>query len=189
MRHATRCARAAPATAEGIDAGTCSERSFVMGPRRYSAVVTSAGAEHVSPDGRWRWDGHQWVPNEPPPPTPTPRERKRTEAATAAWEESPAGQARAARSRGDAIFVTTLDLAQHIPGGVFGTKTKDTPLIDPNVALNAVAQEGWRLVSATVAYVPAGSASLSAGAGLGSANLARGRTLGHYVFCRDSSSG
>jgi hypothetical protein len=28
---------------------------------------------HVSPDGRWRWDGSQWVPNAaapPPPPQP-----------------------------------------------------------------------------------------------------------------------
>jgi Domain of unknown function (DUF4190) len=26
----------------------------------------------VSPDGRWRWDGSQWVPNAAPPPSPQP---------------------------------------------------------------------------------------------------------------------
>jgi len=27
---------------------------------------------HVSPDGRWRWDGSQWVPNSAAPPPPPP---------------------------------------------------------------------------------------------------------------------
>src|ERR1700693_5613133 len=33
----------------------------------------SEPAELISPDGHWRWDGRQWVPNlsgPPPPPTP-----------------------------------------------------------------------------------------------------------------------
>ena len=28
--------------------------------------------EHLSPDGRWRWDGSQWVPPQSAPPMPGP---------------------------------------------------------------------------------------------------------------------
>jgi Domain of unknown function (DUF4352) len=28
---------------------------------------------YLSPDGRYQWDGHQWVPNGPPPPAPRAR--------------------------------------------------------------------------------------------------------------------
>ncbi len=33
----------------------------------------SQASGQISPDGHWRWDGGQWVPNmQPPPPPPVP---------------------------------------------------------------------------------------------------------------------
>lgn len=35
--------------------------------RREVGHVQEGRQQTISPDGRWRWDGRQWVPVEPPP--------------------------------------------------------------------------------------------------------------------------
>lgn len=53
--------------------------------------------EQLSPDGRWRWDGAQWVANDPAPappayPSPPPLNRSAVEAGPApAWAPPPVG--------------------------------------------------------------------------------------------------
>jgi hypothetical protein len=143
---------------------------------------------HLSPDGLWRWDGQQWVPNAAAPPQ-TAREVRAAKKAEVErlqeaerFAESPAGVAREAYRRGDAIFQFAIDLSKYQSKGIL-QRTAREAISDPNIELNAVAREGWRLVAADVVYIPGASTNLDA-VGLGPASTARGTTIGNYVMVR-----
>jgi hypothetical protein len=65
----------------------------------------------VSPDGNWRWDGTQWVPNQspvqypsPPPPGSTAAPRVPPMPAVPAWRPPPTTQSLAYHFKGDALW-------------------------------------------------------------------------------------
>jgi len=147
---------------------------------------------NISADGHWRWDGQQWVPNVHPQPSAREvraverdraRKAKADQQAASEFAESPAGRARIAFARGNQTLQFSIPLARH--EAKLGAKSATHELADPNPILNAVADEGWRLVDASVVYLPGASASLNAIADLGSASSARGTVVGYYTFSRD----
>ena len=63
----------------------------------------------------------------------------------------PVGQARTAVDRGDRLFQLVIDVEGHHKDPTVVAMVDDSPKTtrDPNEVLNAVANEGWRLVSAS----------------------------------------
>lgn len=157
--------------------------------------MTQASDPYLSPDGAWRWNGSEWLPNfdvQPfAPPHPTGRERRAAARAESArgkaeheFAQGAVGLARAAFARGDLIYQASLDLASH-KSTLFKFQAVDSDVADPNLELNGIAHEGWRLISASVTYVQGTSGNLNATAGMGSTSTAQGRSVGHYVFWRE----
>jgi hypothetical protein len=102
------------------------------------------------------------------------------------FARSPQGRARAAFERGDQLFQCALDL-QRTHANVsmlFGGQTYTGPTDDPNIVLNAIAQEGWELVSASVVFVETGSETRDKLLASGQNVATRGTTVGFYAFRR-----
>jgi hypothetical protein len=120
----------------------------------------------------------------PVPLSKTIEEKK--EALERLLRENPAGQARQAFERGDAIFQTDFDLqnvkALVVPmiGASNTVKTND-----PNTILNAIVREGWRLVSAGFVFKELGQESRDKFLASGQQVATKGTLLGYYIFGRE----
>jgi hypothetical protein len=108
-------------------------------------------------------------------------EEERAEAATRAaanrFAESPAGQARAAYERGDALFQ-------------FGGTTSDKS----NEILNSICREGWELVNGSFTFVETGADTTNRFLTSsiwedGKKTTVKGKVVGYYLFRRRPASG
>jgi hypothetical protein len=110
------------------------------------------------------------------------QERERREQA---WLESPAGQARTAWERGDHIFQFEMEVkntkAVVVP---MMTATTTTTTKDPVVILNAVAKQGWELVSGSMVFHELGSESRDKFLASGQNIAVKGTVIGYYLFRR-----
>jgi hypothetical protein len=94
--------------------------------------------------------------------------------------------AREAIDRGDQVFQCELEL-QTTTGKAadFGAGTySSTAASDVNPSLNAIASQGWRLVSSSVAFVQESTESRDRLVRSGQAAAVSGRLVGVYVFTR-----
>jgi hypothetical protein len=104
-----------------------------------------------------------------------------------AFEASPAGQARAARERGDHVFQFSIDVknTQPVVIPMVGAKTA-TQSADPSVILNSVCREGWDLVNGSFVFHELGSESRDKFMASGQNVAVRGTIVGYYLFERSS---
>ena len=115
-------------------------------------------------------------------------DEKRTKAFEKAWNSfwnSPAGHARRAYRAGDQVFQYSIDVMnqQAIIVAMVGSKTTSTTA-DPTAILNAVAREGWEIVSADFPFVMTGQQSRDKFMSSGQNVAVAGTVLGYYVFKR-----
>lgn len=115
-------------------------------------------------------------------------DQKRTKAFEKAWNAfwaSPAGRARLAYRAGDQVFQYSIDVMnqQAIIVAMVGSKTSSTTA-DPTAILNAVAREGWEIVSADFPFVMTGQQSRDKFLSSGQNVAVAGTVLGYYVFKR-----
>lgn len=117
--------------------------------------------------------------------TPEQKQAEQKEANYRRWLQTPAGQARLSRERGDALFQCSIDLAAHkgtiIPmaGGFVNTTGTD-----PSQVLNQICAEGWELVNGTVVFVPGMQESRDKLMMSGQQVAVSGTTVGYYLFRR-----
>jgi hypothetical protein len=101
---------------------------------------------------------------------------------------TPVGRARAAFDRGDVLFQYTHDVESQdavIVAMVGSATTRRSS--DPTEILNAVAHEGWSLVTASFVFREQGSQSRDKFLSSGQNIAVKGTTLGYYVFERRES--
>ena len=105
--------------------------------------------------------------------------------AEAQFWASPQGQARAAYARGDKILQTEFEVMTQghaawrgYTGDVKGRVT------DPTQILNAIAAEGWELVTGSFVFREIGSQSRDKFLSSGQSVEVRGVTVGYYLFRR-----
>lgn len=118
------------------------------------------------------------------------REQERADRATAAQEAvfwaSPAGRARQAFDRGDAIFQCDLDVRDSqtytIPMFKTGAVTNAS---DPSEVLNSIVREGWTLVNGAFVFHETGSESRDKFMASGQHVAVKGTVVGYYLFERD----
>lgn len=113
------------------------------------------------------------------------RDQKRVDKDAAAFSETPVGQARMAFNMGYRFFQTQFEV-RHQTGATLAmagafTASKDN---DPTALLNAIADEGWDLVTASFVFVTTGEASRDKFASSGQNIAISGSTVGYYVFRR-----
>lgn len=112
------------------------------------------------------------------------REVKREEKARRRFEASPTGEARTAYSNGALLFQTQFKVSSRtalsIPLGVSGAARTN----DPNDVLNAIANQGWELVSAGFVFEQSGAVSRDKFMSSGQEVRAMGDVWGYYVFRR-----
>jgi hypothetical protein len=99
----------------------------------------------------------------------------------------PVGQARTALERGDQLFQLVIDVEGHDKNSIVVAMVDDSPKTtrDPNEILNAVANEGWRLLSASF-LARDELVERRDERGNHKASAAQRTTTGHYVFERAS---
>lgn len=104
----------------------------------------------------------------------------------ARFEASPQGWARAARERGDQVFqVSIACMSQRALVAVMMTAFTADNEHDVNPHLNAIVSEGWRLLSATTAFVETGQQSRDKLVSTGQNVATSGELVGTYVFVRE----
>jgi hypothetical protein len=100
-----------------------------------------------------------------------------------AFEASPPGQARMAIKRGDRIFqyVGAVEVQEPVIVAMIGSTTtrKST---DQNEILNAIAAEGWEIVSGSFVFREQGSQSRDKFMSSGQNIAVKGATIGYYLF-------
>lgn len=103
----------------------------------------------------------------------------------AAFMSSPQGKARTAYQRGDLVFQYVLDVMTQsaVIAVMIGSATTKEHT-DAVGVLNAVAREGWELVSGSFVFVHEGSQSRDKFMSSGQNLAVKGRTLGYYLFKR-----
>ena len=104
------------------------------------------------------------------------------------WFASPTGQARAATGRGDLLLQVSFDVVEQA-GQIAWSAMASTPDVrstsnDPTTTLNAIAAEGWDLVSASFTFVQTKEQSREAVVGTRQMTAISGKTVGYYVFRR-----
>lgn len=113
------------------------------------------------------------------------QERARAQQAAAFWA-SPAGRARTAFERGDAIFQFELDVRDSqtftIPMFKTGAVTRAK---DASDVLNSIARQGWSLVNGSFVFHETGSESRDKFMASGQHIAVRGTVVGYYLFRRD----
>lgn len=116
------------------------------------------------------------------------QERARAQQAAAFWA-SPAGRARQAFERGDALFQFELDVRDAqtftIPMFKTGAITRGR---DASDVLNSIAREGWSLVNGSFVFHETGSESRDKFMASGQHIAVRGTVVGYYLFRRDPST-
>lgn len=102
-----------------------------------------------------------------------------------AFEQSPAGRARAAFRKGDHVFQFSIDVMNQkavIVAMVGGTTTQRTS--DPVDVLNSVCREGWDLVNGSFVFVEQGQESRDKFMSSGQNVAVKGEVVGYYLFKR-----
>jgi hypothetical protein len=99
----------------------------------------------------------------------------------------PVGQARTALERGDQLFQLVIDVESHDTDSIVVAMVDGSPKLtrDPNEVLNAVTNEGWRLLSASFLALDE-LVERRDDRGNHKASAAQRTTTGHYVFERAS---
>lgn len=102
-----------------------------------------------------------------------------------AFWESPVGQARLARERGDEVFQLAMPLrgqkAVIVPmGGALSAASEK----DWSAELNDVVREGWDLVNGSVVFVQTGQESRDKFMASGQNVAISGQVVGYYLFKR-----
>lgn len=115
-------------------------------------------------------------------------ERKRqaeADKAAKAFASSPQGSARAAFERGDHIFqyAHAVDTQTAVVVAMVGSASPSRTS-DPSTILNAVAREGWDLVTGSFVFQEQGQQSRDKFMSSGQNVAIRGRTMGYYLFRR-----
>jgi hypothetical protein len=96
---------------------------------------------------------------------------------------TPVGQARTAAERGDSIFQCSIQVTQQhatiiaMVGSSVSASTRD-----PNVVLNAIAAEGWKLVNASFVFIEQGQQSRDKTLSSGQNVAIKGSVVGYYLF-------
>ncbi|NYV75265.1 hypothetical protein [Streptomyces sp. UH6] len=108
------------------------------------------------------------------------REKARLE-----WEKSPAGQARAAYRRGDAVFECPIVVMEQdaIIVALGGAATIERPH-NATPHLNAVIREGWELAHTSHVFVLQEQQSQDKTLSSGQNVAVKGHTVGYYLFRR-----
>jgi hypothetical protein len=105
------------------------------------------------------------------------------EAQLKAFNESAAGQARAAYARQDRLFQFFIDVKDTKPVVVpLGPATTQSKTSDPVAILNAVCNEGWELVNGSFVFHELGSESRDKFLASGQNVAVRGTVIGYYLF-------
>ncbi|WP_116200210.1 hypothetical protein [Amycolatopsis circi] len=102
-----------------------------------------------------------------------------------AFEQSPAGRARAAFAKGDQVFQFSIDVMNQkaiIVAMVGGTTSQRTS--DPVEVLNSVCREGWDLVNGSFVFVEQGQESRDKFMSSGQNVAIKGEVVGYYLFKR-----
>jgi hypothetical protein len=118
-------------------------------------------------------------------------EKEREAAATRAQKEceaflrTPVGQARTAFERGDHLFQYAHDVESQsaVIVSMVGSTTNRSSS-DPSEILNAVAREGWELVSGSFVFREQGQQSRDKFMSSGQNVAIKGTTVGYYLFRR-----
>ncbi len=117
--------------------------------------------------------------------------RARREAAEArspeerAFLRTPAGQARAARQRGDAVFQCSIDVMdQTAVIRMMEVGETEQTTTDPVAVLNSVCREGWELITGSFVFVERGQQSRDRFLLSGQNVATDGTTVGYYLFRR-----
>jgi hypothetical protein len=103
-----------------------------------------------------------------------------------AWLATPQGQARTAADRGDQLLQVSFEVVEQA-GEIYWGAVASTPNVksvakDPTSTLNAIAAEGWDLVSASFTFVQTKEQSREAVIGSRQMTAISGKTVGYYVF-------
>ena len=103
----------------------------------------------------------------------------------ASFLRTPVGQAQVAYDRGDLVFQYSHDLIsqQAIIVKMSGSSTTKSTS-DPSEILNAVAAQGWEIVSGSFVFIEEGSQSRDKFLSSGQNIAVKGRTQGYYLFRR-----
>lgn len=113
------------------------------------------------------------------------RQAERDQRDHAKWLTTPPGRARAAYQRGDQLFQVGLELAAQIGEVAHGVGLNHhTQFQDANPVINAIAAEGWELVSMSTVYVINEMGSRDKLTVSGQQTAVSGKTIGYYVFRR-----
>jgi len=101
---------------------------------------------------------------------------------------SPAGKARTAFERGDHLFQCSFDvMSQQAVVVVMVGSTTTKKSTDPTETLNAVAREGWELVTGSFVFIEEGQQSRDKFMSSGQNVATKGRTMGYYLFKRNEA--
>lgn len=110
---------------------------------------------------------------------------KQTEREAAAFAASPVGQARTAFEQGDRLFQVDFEVMNQTAEivamiGSYNTKKAN----NPTAVLNAIASEGWELITGSFVFVVQGEQSRDKFLSSGQNVAVKGATVGYYLFRR-----
>jgi hypothetical protein len=107
-----------------------------------------------------------------------------------AFFATPAGQARTAFERGDAVFQYSIDVhtTQSVVIPMVGAYTTPKVTSDPTEILNSVCHEGWELVNGSFVFLELGSESRDKFLASGQQVAVRGTIIGYYLFKRSEEN-
>ena len=117
------------------------------------------------------------------------KQREQLERDRRAFEESPAGRARASFANGDQVFQCSIDVMTQraiIVSMVGGTTSRRST--DPVAILNSVCREGWEIVNGSFVFVEQGQESRDKFMSSGQNVAVKGQTVGYYVFRRSETN-
>jgi hypothetical protein len=105
------------------------------------------------------------------------------------WYYGPVGQAKVAHHRGDTVYQVPLVLGQQVGVviAMVGTENRSTST-NVNDVLNAIAAEGWDLLTVSVVYVTTGEVSRDRFLASGQQVAISGMQVGYYVWRRREKS-
>src|SRR5215211_5357631 len=108
---------------------------------------------------------------------------KQAERGAAAFRASPAGQARTAYEQGDRLFQVDFEVMKQSAEIVRMMGSYNlTNANNPTIVLNAIAAEGWDLITASFVFIVQGEQSRDKFMSSGQNVAVKGSTVGYYVF-------
>jgi hypothetical protein len=110
---------------------------------------------------------------------------KQADREAAAFAASPVGQARTAFEQGDKLFQVDFEVMKQTAEivsmmGSYNTSKANTP----TAVLNAIANEGWDLITGSFVFVVQGEQSRDKFMSSGQNVAVKGATVGYYLFRR-----